>query len=151
MSSSLVTRLRAHPGVTIRVDTEVTAIDGETSLRQVTLQHRRSGETVPQPCHGLFCFIGADPMTTWLNGIALHSDGFIRTDSDLGPEDLGLAWQTLGRRPLPFETSIPRVFAVGDVLHGSMKRIAAAVGEGASAVRSVHGAIAAPRAAPVRA
>jgi thioredoxin reductase (NADPH) len=147
MSAYLVDRLRAHPAVTIRLSTEVIAIDGDTSLRQITLRHQASGDTAEQPCHGLFCFIGADPMTSWLTGVTLHDDGFIPTGTDLRVQDLGQAWQALGRQPLPFETTIPRVFAVGDVRHGSMKRIAAAVGEGASAVRSVHAAIAAPKAA----
>jgi thioredoxin reductase (NADPH) len=92
----------------------------------------------------LFCFIGAEPTTSWLDGVALHEDGFIRTDVTLTAADLGAKWETLERQPLPFETSIPRVFAVGDVRYGSMKRIAAAVGEGASAVRSVHASLAPP-------
>jgi len=147
MSAYLVDRLRAHSGVTIRVATEVTAVDGDTSLRQVTLRHRENGQAADQPCHGLFCFIGADPMTSWLTEVALDGDGFIRTGTDLGPGELGPAWHALARQPLPFETTIPRVFAVGDVRHDSMKRIAAAAGEGASAVRSVHAALALPQAA----
>jgi thioredoxin reductase (NADPH) len=82
----------------------------------------------------LFCFIGARPATAWLgDSVVLDSDGFVLTDRQL-PEELD------GRRSdaLPFETSVPGVFAAGDVRHGSMKRVAAAVGEGSSAVRSVH-------------
>jgi thioredoxin reductase (NADPH) len=86
----------------------------------------------------LFCFIGAEPATDWLTGIATEPDGFIRTDSELSGDDLGPAWDGLDRRPLPFETSVPGVFAVGDVRSGSMKRVAAATGEGASAIASVH-------------
>lgn len=74
-------------------------------------------------------------------GIALDEHGFVRTDVQLTPDELGGTWSALGRGPLPFETNVPGVFAVGDVRHGSMKRVAAAVGEGASAVRSVHTAI----------
>ena len=77
-----------------------------------------------------------------LAGIATGDDGFIRTDVQLNDGDLGPAWAVLGRRPLPFETNIPGVFAVGDVHSGSMKRVAAATGEGASAIASVHKAIA---------
>jgi thioredoxin reductase (NADPH) len=95
-----------------------------------------AGET-EQACRGLFCFIGAEPATGWLSGIALDEDGFVRTDVQLAAEELGEIRSALGRGPLPFETSVPAVFAVGDVRHGSMKRVAAAVGEGASAVRSV--------------
>ena len=96
-----------------------------------------------QPCSGLFCFIGAEPATSWLTGIATGDDGFIRTDVQLTDDDLGPAWATPERKPLPFETNLPGVFAVGDVRSGSMKRVAAATGEGASAIASVHKAIAA--------
>jgi thioredoxin reductase (NADPH) len=71
----------------------------------------------------------------------MQRHGFVRTDAQLTSNELGETWSALGRAPLPFETSVPGVFAVGDVRHGSMKRVAAAVGEGASAVRSVHTAI----------
>ncbi len=91
-------------------------------------------------CEGLFCFIGAVPSTAWLNGVALDEDGFVLTGQDL-PEDRLDGFELLGRRPLPFETNVPGIFAAGDVRWGSMKRVAAAVGEGASAVRSVHQAI----------
>jgi thioredoxin reductase (NADPH) len=90
---------------------------------------------------GLFCFIGAEPATNWLTGIATEDNGFIRTDVQLNNTDLGSAWADLGRTPLPFETNVPGVFAVGDVRSGSMKRVAAATGEGASAIASVHKAI----------
>ena len=141
MSTYLVGRLLADPRVTVCTRTEVTGLDGDTSLQMVTLTRRDTGEEIVQPCSGLFCFIGAEPTTDWLSGVALDGDGFIRTDVQLTPADLGETWTTLSRSPLPFETSIPAVFAVGDVRHDSMKRVAAAVGEGASAVRSVHRAI----------
>jgi thioredoxin reductase (NADPH) len=82
-----------------------------------------------------------EPATSWLSGVALDEHGFVRTAVQLTNDELGETWSALGRRPLPFERSVPGVFAVGDVRHGSMKRVAAAVGEGASAVRSVHTAI----------
>jgi thioredoxin reductase (NADPH) len=86
------------------------------------------------PCSGLFCFIGARPSTAWLgDAVLLDGDGFVLTDRQL-PEGLGAG----ASGPLPFETSVPGVFAAGDVRHDSMKRVAAAVGEGSSAVRSVH-------------
>ena len=141
MSAYLLDRLRAHPAVTIRAGTEVTGLDGDGSLTHITLTDRKSGVSSVQPCGGLFCFIGADPPTVWLTGIALDDEGFIRTDVALAADDLGPAWEARHRTPLPFETSIPNVFAAGDVRFGSMKRIAAAVGEGASAVRSVHAAL----------
>jgi len=141
MSAYLVERLLADPRVTIRTTTEVSGLAGDTALTEITLVDRSTGQVTGHPCGGLFCFIGADPATDWLTGVAVDEDGFVRTDVQLGPGDLGDTWSSLGRMPLPFETNIPAVFAAGDVRHGSMKRVAAAVGEGASAVRSVHQAI----------
>jgi thioredoxin reductase (NADPH) len=141
MSAYLVDRLRAHPRVTVRCRSEVTRLDGADFLEEVSITDRTADSTHAQPCSGLFCFIGAEPATSWLTGIATGDDGFIRTDVQLNDGDLGPAWAALGRRPLPFETSIPGVFAVGDVHSGSMKRVAAATGEGASAIASVHKAI----------
>jgi thioredoxin reductase (NADPH) len=141
MSAYLVDRLRVHPRVTVRCRSEVTRLDGGDFLEEVSITDRTADSTQPQPCAGLFCFIGAEPATSWLTGIATEDDGFIRTDVQLNDGDLGPAWAVLGRRPLPFETNIPGMFAVGDVHSGSMKRVAAATGEGASAIASVHKAI----------
>jgi thioredoxin reductase (NADPH) len=143
MSAYLVDRLRVHPMVTIRCRSEVTRLDGGDFLEEVSVTDRAGDSTQAQPCAGLFCFIGAEPATSWLTGIATGDDGFIRTDVQLNGDDLGPAWAAPGRRPLPFETSVPGVFAVGDVHSGSMKRVAAATGEGASAIASVHKAISA--------
>jgi len=140
MSRYLVDRLLANPKITVRGGTEVTRLDGEHVLESISLVGP-AGELHEQACRGLFCFIGAEPATSWLTGVALDEHGFVRTDVQLTTGELGETWSALGRRPLPFETSVPGVFAVGDVRHGSMKRVAAAVGEGASAVRSVHTAI----------
>jgi thioredoxin reductase (NADPH) len=141
MSAYLVDRLLVHPRVTVRCRSEVTRLDGDEFLEEVSITDRMADSTQAQPCAGLFCFIGAEPATDWLTGIATGDDGFIRTDVQLNDDDLGPAWATRGRRPLPFETNIPGVFAVGDVHSGSMKRVAAATGEGASAIASVHRAI----------
>jgi len=138
MSTYLVDRLLAHPRVTVRTATQVTRLEGETSLANITLTNTTTDEKTHQSCGGLFCFIGAEPATGWLKGVATDAHGFIRTDVQLRDEDLGDTWGALGRTPLPFETSVPAVFAAGDVRLGSMKRVAAAVGEGASVVRSVH-------------
>jgi thioredoxin reductase (NADPH) len=87
----------------------------------------------------VFSFIGAEPSSGWLSGCAALDDrGFVLTDRSLGEEHLDARWEALGRSPLPFETSYPGLFAVGDVRAGSIKRVAAAVGEGSAAVRSVH-------------
>jgi thioredoxin reductase (NADPH) len=140
MSRYLVDRLFANPKITVRGGTEVARLDGEHALESISIAGP-GGERREQACNGLFCFIGAEPATSWLTGVALDAHGFVRTDVDITSDELGETWSALGRGPLPFETSVPGVFAVGDVRHGSMKRVAAAVGEGASAVRSVHTAI----------
>ena len=110
---------------------------GDRELRGVTVTFS-AGLSEDLDRQGLFCPIGANPATDWLTGAALDPDGFIRTDWDRESIDLGATWELVGRSPLPFETSIPGVSAAGDTRSGAMKRVAAAVGEGASAVKSVH-------------
>ena len=137
MSRYLADRIEAHPAITVRTGTTVGALHGHDVLDGVTLDV--DGRPHGVPAAGLFSFIGAVPSTDWLSGrAALDPAGFIRTDRALGPDDLDDAWTTLGRTPLPFESSQPGLFAVGDVRAGSMKRVASAVGEGSAAVRSVH-------------
>jgi thioredoxin reductase (NADPH) len=142
MSAYLVDRLLVHPRVTVRCRSEVTRLDGTDFLDEISITDHTADTTHAQPCSGLFCFIGAEPATSWLTGIATVDNGFIRTDVQLNDADLGPVWADLGRGPLPFETNVPGVFAVGDVRSGSMKRVAAATGEGASAIASVHKALA---------
>jgi thioredoxin reductase (NADPH) len=141
MSAYLLDRLRVHPRVSVRLTTEVTGLAGLGVLEAVTLTDTTSLRSAEEPCRGLFCFIGADPATGWLHGVLLDHEGYIRTDVQLDPDELGPTWTALDRVPLPFETSVPAVFAAGDVRRGSMKRVAAAVGEGASSVRSIYSAI----------
>jgi thioredoxin reductase (NADPH) len=142
MSRYLVDRVLAHPAISVHTDTQVARLGGTNRLEELWLS-RQGAEPIHAACSGLFCFIGALPATDWLKGIAVDADGFVLTDRDIPADAQGEAWTLLGRRPLPLETNVPGVFAVGDVRSGSMKRVAAAVGEGASAVRSVHLAIAA--------
>jgi len=138
MSRYLIDRIDADPRIDLATTTEVRTLVGGDHLAEVTLEHTPSGEIRTVSCAGLFCFIGAVPATQWLDGVvALDRAGFIYTDRSLDPE-LAEASVFAGRDPLPFETSVPGVFAVGDVRQGSLKRVAAAVGEGSSAVRSVH-------------
>ena len=137
MSSYLVDRIRSDPRITVRTGTEVTELHGGPRLDGVSLTERGS-QTQQIPCAGLFCFIGAEPATGWLTHVALDETGFIPTDRALTPAMLGPLWEGLGRTPLPYETSVPGIFAAGDVRTESMKRVAAATGDGASAVRSVH-------------
>jgi len=141
MSRYLVDRVVAHPKIAVHTNTQVTGLHGDTALAGITIT-AGDGLQAEKPCRGLFCFIGAQPATDWLKGLATDDDGFIVTDRDIPDGEHGPTWELLGRVPLPFETSVPAVFAVGDVRSGSMKRVAAAVGEGASAIRSVHMALA---------
>ncbi|SPM38325.1 Thioredoxin reductase [Mycobacterium numidiamassiliense] len=150
MSAYLADRISANPLINVRLRSEVSALIGEQHLSEITVSQNAGATTETLPCRALFSFIGAVPPTDWLDGIYLDDHGFIPTDAGLPEAALTATWPHLGRRPLPFETSAPGVFAVGDVRAGSMKRVAAAVGEGASAVRSVHQVLATlgPRAKP---
>ncbi len=138
MSQYLVDRIDGDQRIELLVHTEVRALAGETHLEQVTLEHTPTGASRTAACAGLFCFIGATPSTAWLGDtVARDRLGFVFTDRSLPEDVVGRA--AFGHRdPLPFETSEAGVFAVGDVRVGSVKRVAAAVGEGSSAVRSVH-------------
>ena len=138
MSKYLIDRIAVDPRIEVVTDTQVRALDGDTHLESVVLEHTPSGYRHAKECVALFCFIGAVPATSWLDGtVALDEKGFILTDRLL-PTGALVDPLFSGREPLPFETSAPGVFAVGDVRLGSMKRVAAAVGEGSSAVRAVH-------------
>ncbi|WP_434317734.1 FAD-dependent oxidoreductase [Leifsonia sp. P73] len=137
MSSYLVDRVRSHERITVHTSSDATALHGGDQLEAVTLTSSATGASERVPAAALFCFVGAEPRASWLSGAAVDASGFLLTDVDLP------AVADAGRGPLPFETSLAGVFAAGDVRHGSMKRIAAAVGEGASAVASVHRALAA--------
>jgi len=137
MSRYLVDRIDGHDRITVLANAKITSLDGEQTLSAVRVSGVDGEATLP--CVALFSFIGADPASDWLSGcVALDDHGFVRTDRSLDDEDLDGRWQALGRSPLPFETSYPGLFAVGDIRSGSTKRVAAAVGEGSAAVRSVH-------------
>ncbi len=137
MSRYLVDRIEAHPLIDVRADTIITGLDGDETISSVTVAGKDGVATLA--CVGLFSFIGAEPASEWLSGCAaLDERGFVLTDRSLSAEHLDGRWETLGRQPLPFETSHAGLFAVGDIRAGSTKRVAAAVGEGSAAVRSVH-------------
>jgi thioredoxin reductase (NADPH) len=137
MSRYLLERIEADPAISVRTDTTISALEGDETLRSVALKGP-DGESVLE-CAGLFSFIGADPASEWLTGCAALDDRrFVLTDASLTAQHLGENWEGLHRMPLPFETSHPGLFAVGDVRSGSMKRVASAVGEGSAAVRAVH-------------
>jgi thioredoxin reductase (NADPH) len=139
MSEYLIARIAADPRIDVLSGVQVQALDGDDHLEQVTLSHTATGRLQTISCSSLFCFIGADPETAWLGAtLELDRNGFVFTDREL-PTLRAAA----GSRFLPFETSTPGVFAAGDVRHDSMKRVAAAVGEGSGAVQSVHERLAA--------
>jgi thioredoxin reductase (NADPH) len=134
MSQYLIERIEADPKIDLKTGVEVSAVEGETRLERVTLRDTTTGASEVLASAGLFCFIGASPSTGWLgDGVKLDKAGFVMTD-----RQLSAPLHSSDFDPLPFETSVPGVFAAGDVRRGSMKRVAAAVGEGSSAGRSVH-------------
>jgi len=140
MSSYLIERIAARPNVELVVDSEVVALEGKDGILEAARwRHRRSGEETRRNIRHLFLFIGADPNTSWLShcDVALDNKGFVRTGTELGID-----------RP-PLATSRSGVFAVGDVRAGSVKRVAAAVGEGAQVVAALHAYLAAPEDRPI--
>jgi thioredoxin reductase (NADPH) len=137
MSDYLVERLEGHPRIDILASSQIVGLEGRQTLSAVRIEGPDGLTT--RPCAALFSFIGADPQSQWLSGCAAVDDhGFILTDRALTNELLDGPWSALGRAPLPYETSHPGLFAVGDLRSGSTKRVATAVGEGSAAVRSIH-------------
>ncbi|MBG6064507.1 NAD(P)/FAD-dependent oxidoreductase [Micromonospora ureilytica] len=128
MSAYLADRIHAHLQIHVHTRSTLRELQGDDTLAAIVVTSE--GECAKLDCRGLFCFIGADPASDWMTGIATDDDGFVLTDSRL-PAGTHQA-------PLPFQTSASRVFAVGDIRSGSTKRVATAVGEGAAAVSAVH-------------
>jgi thioredoxin reductase (NADPH) len=141
MSRYLVDRIEQAANIEVRTHTTVIGLSGERALESVRLRDSRTGTETTEPTRALFLFIGAVPRTEWLGGqVELDEKGFVRTGSLLmqGRSEPPPAFASLGRPPHPLETSVPGVFAVGDVRSQSVKRVASAVGEGSMAVRFVH-------------
>jgi thioredoxin reductase (NADPH) len=139
MSDYLVREIEAAPNITVRLGAEVVDGHGEGRLGSLTLRDRRSGSTETVPATALFVLIGAEPHTGWLpEAIRRDQWGFILSGADLLQDGMPPPQWTLERPPMLFESSMPGVFAVGDVRHGSVKRVAAAVGEGAVTIRLIH-------------
>jgi len=114
-------------------------VEGADHLERVRWRDNRTGKTETHDIRHIFVMTGAIPNTQWLDGcVALDAKGFIKTGTDLSPDDLANAHWPLTRSPHLLETSLPGVFAVGDVRAGNVKRVASAVGEGSIAVASVH-------------
>jgi thioredoxin reductase len=148
MSDYLIRQIGAAPNIDVRYRVQVAGGTASSAghLQSLVLQDTASGQRGPVPADGLFVLIGAEPRTQWLGqAVARDRWGFLRTGPDLpaSAHARGLA----GRPPLPLETSLPGVFAVGDVRRGSVKRVASAVGEGAAAIPLVHRYLARPDAA----
>jgi thioredoxin reductase (NADPH) len=139
MSRYLIRRIEESPTIVLRPHTEIVALDGGNHLESVRWRNNQTEQIEEQIIRHVFMMTGADPNTGWLNGcLALDAKGFIKTGSDLSPEDLSTARWPLSRPPYLLETSLPGVFAVGDVRGGSIKRVASAVGEGSIAISFVH-------------
>jgi thioredoxin reductase (NADPH) len=139
MSSYLVTEIAKTANIAIRAATEVVDGTGSCGLETLTLRHRPDGATETVPAAGLFVMIGAKPHTAWLEGsVERDGQGYILTGRDLHRRGQLPAGWALSRPPLLLETSIPGVFAAGDVRNRSIKRVASAVGEGATAIQLVH-------------
>jgi thioredoxin reductase (NADPH) len=132
MSDYLIRQIDAADNIDVRHRTEVVDATGDGRLTGLMLRQRDTGTTSSVPAAALFVLIGAEPHTTWLPPeIQRDRHGYVLTGTDVPPAPAG-------RPPLLFETSMPGVFAVGDVRHGSVKRVASSVGEGSVAVRLLH-------------
>ena len=139
MSRYLIRRIEESPNVIVRPHTEIVALEGNHHLESVRWRNSQTGQTEKHNIKHLFVMTGADPNTGWLNGcIVLDAKGFINTGPDLSSENLSAAGWSLKRQPYLLETSLPGVFAAGDVRGGSVKRVASSVGEGSTAISFVH-------------
>ncbi len=139
MSRYLIRRIEESPSITLRTRTQIVSLGGNGHLERLSWSNLESGATETRDVRHVFSMTGASPNTGWLGGcVALDDKQFIKTGADLSPEDLEAARWPLRRQPYIFETSVPRVFAVGDVRSRSVKRVASAVGEGSVAVQLVH-------------
>ncbi|HEV8553080.1 MAG TPA: FAD-dependent oxidoreductase [Casimicrobiaceae bacterium] len=139
MSRYLIRRIEENPAIVLETETELAAFEGDNHLERVRLRNHRTGATETRDIRHVFVMAGATPSTRWLAGcLACDANGFIKTGPDLSPDDLAAAEWPLARAPHLLETSLPGVFAVGDVRAGNIKRVASAVGEGSIAIAFVH-------------
>ncbi|MFD8382750.1 FAD-dependent oxidoreductase [Streptomyces sp. NPDC059679] len=139
MSRYLIDRIERHPRVKVLCNTEAREVIGEDALRGVVVENNLSGERRKLDVRALFCFIGAVPRTAWLAGsLALDDRGFVVTGAPARARAGPAVWEGHDRGSMPLETSLPGVFAAGDVRSGSVKRVASAVGEGAMAIHHAH-------------
>ena len=142
MSHYLIRRIDETPNITLHTGTEITSLEGDEQLERVVWKTAPDYVLQTHAIGHVFLMTGAVPSTRWLKGcIALNDKGFVRTGADLDPGDLPAANGSAVRPPQSFETNWPGIFAVGDVRCGSVKRVAAAVGEGSACVQQVHQAL----------
>ena len=139
MSRYLIRRIEENPKIELRVRTEITSLKGSDHLERVEWRDNQTGKVETHNIGHVFSMTGAVPNSHWLEGcVALDPQGFIKTGADISAEELKAAGWPLSRAPFLLETSLPAVFAVGDVRRGNIKRVASAVGEGSIAVSFVH-------------
>lgn len=139
MSRYLIRRIEESSRITLWTHTEIVALSGAGRLEEVTWRNRQSVATSTTKIRHVFLMLGASPNTAWLDGcVALDQHGFVKTGPDLTADDLAQSAWPRPRAPFLLETSLPGVFAVGDVRAANVKRVASAVGEGSVAVSLVH-------------
>jgi thioredoxin reductase (NADPH) len=143
MSRYLIRRIEENPVIELHLHTEIVGLDGGEHLERVTWRDKKTGETSTHDIRHVFMMTGATPHTDWLKGcLALDGKGFVLTGHDLDRATLQESAWPLSRSPLLLETSLPGVFAVGDIRSGNVKRVASAVGEGSIAIHLVQHALA---------
>ena len=147
MSNYLIRRIQDSPNITLHTRTRITSLQGTDHLERITWRHEtESADELHEFAH-VFLMLGALPNTGWLHGaVALDERGFVKTGLDLSAEDLSDAHRAIGRAPYLLESSLPGIFAAGDVRAGSVKRVAAGVGDGSSCVQTIHRALRDPMA-----
>lgn len=139
MSRYLVRRIEETPNITLSTRTTIVALKGDRQLERVTWENAESAERTSADIRHVFLMTGATPNSAWMQGcLALDEKGFVKTGQDLTAEDLTASGWTRTRPPLLFETNRPGIFAVGDIRANSVKRVAAAVGEGSVCIQLVH-------------
>ena len=144
MSKYLIDRIAAIPNIDLRTRTEIVGLAGsrQSGVESVRWRHRDTGQEETRAIRNVFMFLGADPANEWLKDcdVALDEKGFVKTGTGLAPADAAAR----NGGSLPLETSVPGVFAIGDVRAGSVKRVGGAIGEGAAVVAQIHAFIAQP-------
>jgi thioredoxin reductase (NADPH) len=139
MSQYLIDQIKQTPNIQVEARAQVVEVHGEGHLEAISIHCGESNQTDRVPANSLFVFIGAEPNTDWLSGVVERDDrGFIFTGADVVRDGKRPRGWPLDRDPFLLETSVPGIFAAGDIRHGSVKRVASGVGEGSIAVQFIH-------------